>query len=74
MPSKYKSRGTSYVVAEHGDKHVEEVSVTTDGPTVAFGSITFTLVVQRKEERRATELVRPCFNVSIGRANLPMEW
>lgn len=73
MPSKCRLQEISYVVAEHGDEHVEEISIPTDGPTVALGSITFTLVVQCKEERRATELVRPCFKVSIDGANLPTE-
>lgn len=73
MLSKYRIQGISYVVAEHGDEHVEKISIATDSPTVAFGSITFALVVQCKEERRATELVRPYFKVSIDGANLPME-
>lgn len=54
---------SAYVVAEHGDENVEEISVAADGPTVAFRPVTFALVVQCKKERRATKLVRPCFNV-----------
>lgn len=59
-----KPRAIAYIVAEHSNEDVEKVSVAADGPAVAFRPITFALVVQCKKERRATELVGPCFNIS----------
>lgn len=49
----------AYVVAEHANKNVEKISISADGPAVAFRPITFALVVQCEEERRATKLVGP---------------